>query len=209
MQTITELENRIKELEAQNAHLRELALTDELTGLKNRRAILDDLNRELAKSRRTDQNLAVIFIDVDKFKEVNDTYGHGQGDRVLQALAEIFENGTRDTDSLGRFGGDEFLLLVPLDPNEPAANIEEVLQRHVEAAKKVNRSDKTGEFIEQTISLGCVIVPSRTNPDENTVEEIKRQADQALYASKAAGKSRFALTLYRGNPLPRRLPNQP
>lgn len=201
-QTIARLEAENVALKEENIGLKELALIDELTGLKNRRAILDDLNRELAKSLRANQKLAVIFIDVDKFKKVNDVYGHPQGDRVLQAVAKKLKEGTRATDLLGRFGGDEFLLLVPQDPNEPDTDIAGVLQRHVEAAKTVNRSNKTGKFIEQTISLGCVIVPSGTNLDENTVEEIKRQADQALYASKAAGKSRFAISLYQENLIP-------
>lgn len=200
-QTITRLEAENAALKEENAALKELALTDDLTGLKNRRAILDDLNRELAKSPRANQKLAVIFIDVDNFKEVNDVYGHPQGDRVLQAVAKKLKEGTRATDLLGRFGGDEFLLLVPQDPNEPDTDITGVLQRHVKAAKTVNRSDEAGEFIEQTISLGCVIVPSGTNLDGNTVEEIKSQADQALYASKAAGESRFTITYYQENPI--------
>ena len=139
---IIELEKRIKELETENARLRELVITDELTGLKSRRAILDSLDQEIDRANRGKIKLCAVYIDVDNFKKVNTDYGHEQGDEVLRKVAENLKNGTRNADSLGRLSGDEFLLLVPLDPDEQEEDLENVLQRHIEAVRQVNRSNR-------------------------------------------------------------------
>ena len=196
---IIELEKRIKELETENARLRELVITDELTGLKSRRAILDSLDQEIDRANRGKIKLCAVYIDVDNFKKVNTDYGHEQGDEVLRKVAENLKNGTRNADSLGRLSGDEFLLLVPLDPDEQEEDLENVLQRHIEAVRQVNRSNRPEEFIDQTISLGCVIVPPKISLAENMAKKIKEQADQALSSSKAAGKSRFVIAHYPNN----------
>ncbi len=88
------------------------------------------------------------------------------------------------------------MLLIPLKPDEPETDIKIILNRYIEAVKKVNRSNKSHEFIEQTISLGCVIIPPETKRDINFAEKIKEQADRALYKSKTAGKSRFTITTF-------------
>src|SRR3989344_301934 len=190
------LEKQIRELKAENTRLEELVITDELTGLKSRRAILDSLDQEIDRANRGKIKLCVVYIDVDNFKEVNTDYGHEQGDEVLRKVAEGLKNSTRKADSLGRLSGDEFLLLVPLDPDEQEVDLKNILQRHIEAVRKVNRSNRPEEFIAQTISLGCVIVPPETSLDENIAEKIKDQADQALSSSKAAGRGRFIVTLF-------------
>lgn len=200
-QTIARLEAENAALKEENAALKELALTDKLTGLKSRRAILDSLDQEIDRSNRGKIKLCAVYIDVDNFRKVNTDYGHEQGDEVLRKVAEKLKNGTRNADSLGRLSGDEFLLLIPLDPDEQEEDLKNILQRHIEAVREVNRSNKPEEFIEQTISLGCVIVPSGTNLGENIVKEIKVQADQALYESKDAGKSRFTIAHYQENPI--------
>ena len=193
---IIELEKRIKELETENTRLGEIVITDELTGLKSRRAILDSLDQEIDRANRGKIKLCAVYIDVDNFRKVNTDYGHEQGDEVLRKVAERLKDGTRKADSLGRLSGDEFLLLIPLDPDEQEKKLQNILQRHIEAVRKVNRSNRPEEFIDQTISLGCVIVSPEISLAENMAKKIKEQADQALSSSKAAGKSRFVIAHY-------------
>jgi len=140
------LEKQIRELKAENTRLEELVITDELTGLKSRRAILDSLDQEIDRANRGKIKLCVVYIDVDNFKEVNTDYGHEQGDEVLRKVAEGLKNGTRKADSLGRLSGDEFLLLVSPETSLDE-NIAEKIKDQADQALSSSKAAGRGRFI--------------------------------------------------------------
>ena len=157
---------------------------DELTGLLNRTAMERDLAREQAQLLRTGGKVTVAMVDADHFKQVNDDHGHAFGDHVLQTLAERFVESLRPRDQVYRYGGEEFLLLLPDTPLDKAAP---VLERLRLRAAEDNISDgKT--VVNLTVSVGATAV----KPDENIHAAIDR-ADAALYRAKEAGRNRVEL----------------
>lgn len=155
-----------------------LAITDELTSLYNRRYFLKRLREEIDRSRRYEQQFSVIFIDVDHFKPLNDTHGHALGDRVLQELAGQLRKCARGTDLVARYGGDEFIVLLPMTDVERAVRVGERLRQQV-AAHTFCRRKKI------TVSLGVAGFPEAG--DQPGV--ILCRADRALYAAKASGRN--------------------
>ncbi len=186
-------ERRLHESVAQAApilaNLRNLALaearaaTDALTGLPNRRAINDTLKRMLAQSARTVSPMAVLLIDLDHFKKINDTFGHEEGDAVLAAVGDILASTVRASDFVGRNGGEEFVALLPDTAEEDALGVAEKLRSAIEAVK-LARVDRT-----ITASFGVAIHPDVASEPENLL----RLADRALYVAKAAGRNRVEL----------------
>jgi diguanylate cyclase (GGDEF)-like protein len=158
---------------------REKALVDSLTGLWNRAAILELLVRELARGDRDGADVAVVMGDLDHFKNVNDTYGHAAGDRVLAETAQRLRTVVRAYDAVGRYGGEEFLIVLPKCDLEAAARQAERLRTEVAAVP----IEFEGQQIAVTISLG--VAAGRC-----AVEELVRAADEALYAAKRAGRNR-------------------
>jgi diguanylate cyclase (GGDEF)-like protein/PAS domain S-box-containing protein len=161
--------------------LRRLSVTDELTGLYNRRHLLGCMEEELARFRRFGTPFSLVVIDLDHFKDVNDRYGHGVGDRVLQQLARLFEYRLRDIDVAGRTGGEEFLLVLPGTPAEGALWIAEGL-RQAFAAMVFQGDD--GDDFRVTLSAG---VATACDADER-LRHLWARADRALYAAKEAGR---------------------
>lgn len=153
---------------------------DELTGLLNRTAMERDLKREIAHSKRTGENLCLAMIDADHFKEVNDLYGHGFGDIVLEELAERFETSLRPRDRIYRYGGEEFLVALPDTDLSQVKNIMERLRIH-SADHPIRRKDVS---ISQTVSIGI----TDFDTDEELETAIKR-ADEALYRAKESGRN--------------------
>ncbi|MHB8644603.1 MAG: GGDEF domain-containing protein [Thermomicrobiales bacterium] len=159
------------------------AQTDALTGLFNRGALLERLERELERSRRYGRSLAVIFFDLDRFKNINDTYGHQFGDRVLRELARIATGAVRSIDLVGRYGGEEFVAVLPETDGAQALIVAERLRANVAR----NRLDlPNGEEVRATISAGVAVFPA----DATTMDTLLRIADTALYAAKAGGRNR-------------------
>jgi diguanylate cyclase (GGDEF)-like protein len=159
------------------------AQTDALTGLFNRGALLERLERELERSRRYGRSLAVIFFDLDRFKNLNDTYGHQFGDRVLRDLARIATRTVRGIDLIGRYGGEEFVAVLPETDGAQALVVAERLRTNVAR----HRLDLPGgEEVRATISAGVAVFPA----DATTMDTLIRIADTALYAAKAAGRNR-------------------
>jgi len=171
---------------ALHEQLREQAFRDRLTGLLNRGAIMDTLERKVQVSAREESGLAVYLIDIDHFKRVNDTFGHAAGDAVLQESARRLQASLRPSDCLGRYGGEEFLLVAPCENVEHARDIGERLRRKV-AAHPI----RTGEVeIAVTVSVGLV----GTRVQSQTVAtELIGIADKALYAAKDGGRNRVEL----------------
>jgi diguanylate cyclase (GGDEF)-like protein len=166
--------------------LRELALRDALTGLLNRAAILTTLEQELARSRRGGTPLGVVLADVDFFKRVNDSHGHLAGDAVLRAAAGRMRETLRPYDAVGRFGGEEFLLVLPGCGSTAAAALAERLRCHVAAAPV----ETMGASIPVTLSLGVCAWEGNGPPDSIA---LLRAADAALYRAKDSGRNRVAL----------------
>ncbi len=158
-----------------------LSETDKLTGLYNRVKLDDTLEHELWRAKTTATTFAVIMIDVDHFKRINDCFGHLAGDVVLIALAKLFKAMTRSTDLVGRWGGEEFLVILP--------NADEV--KAIELAEKIRSGVSENCFPEQqriTISLGVSVFSG-----DATVDSIIYRADQALYQAKKNGKNQVHL----------------
>ncbi|HEX6135311.1 MAG TPA: diguanylate cyclase [Longimicrobiales bacterium] len=172
------------ELEEKNRELERLSISDGLTGLYNHRHIHGLLAEEFERVERTNDCMSVAMFDLDHFKAVNDTHGHQAGDRVLVALADILRETARDIDRLGRYGGEEFMALLPETCIEDAAVFVERVRRDV-----ARRPFDIGrdEPLHMTISAGVATYPHELIHD---VETLVRLADEALYAAKAAGRNR-------------------
>jgi len=163
---------------------RNLAMRDELTGLVNRRALLESLEQQLALARRHGQALALLMIDVDYFKHVNDTHGHLSGDRVLKAMTRAIVTRTRAQDLPGRLGGEEFLVILPNTGLQGAAQLAEVLRQDIETSEFQSIA---GKPITITISLGLC---ERGQLKEASCDDLISAADQALYLAKKKGRNR-------------------
>jgi len=165
--------------------LRETALTDELTGLRNRRAIMSRLVSELARARRSNALVGVVMLDIDHFKAVNDTHGHAAGDAVLKGVADRLAEAVREYDEVGRIGGEEFLVVwADLD----AEDLPEVAERVRCAAGGSITFD--GIEIAVTASAGAALSDDPTEPPD----QILQRADEALYRAKQAGRDRLELS---------------
>jgi diguanylate cyclase len=180
-----ELTQATESLRAANAKLEHLARRDTLTGLPNRRSLTETLHAEVRRHRRSGQALTLILADVDHFKKVNDTHGHAAGDAVLRAVARTLVGGCRITDLVGRFGGEEFLLLMPETDLAGARVACEKLRERVQALDGPVRV---------TMSFG-VVSPAQYF---STMEEALNAADEALYRAKAEGRNRVCV--YDGQP---------
>jgi len=177
---------RILELEEQLVSARELlriqATHDSLTGLLNRGAVLVVLEREIARAARQGSPVAVISMDVDHFKQINDTYGHQTGDAVLKEVAQRMQVSLRAYDAIGRFGGEEFLVVLP---GCDAAVATKVAERILHRVSAESVSSSSGP-ISVTISLGV----ASTAPEPMPSSQLLRAADEALYAAKRNGRNR-------------------
>jgi len=177
--------------------MEELARTDELTGLANRRALMRRLREEIERSRRYGVDLSLALLDLDRFKEVNDRYGHQTGDRVLEAYARLLEASTRAADVVGRHGGEEFALLLPETDLERAR---ELAGRVLEEARRLTFRSESGADAEgveaaragDEFVVTCSIGLAQLDPSEEDADELIRRADAALYRAKEAGRDRLA-----------------
>ena len=177
----SELERYHLELEEANEQLRKLAVTDVLTGLKNRRAFEERLVTEFSMARRRKRELAVLLLDVDNFKQINDRYGHAAGDDVLQKLGMLLRTTVRLPDLPARYGGEEFVVLLPESGEEGALGLARRIMDRVAAEQWNNER--------MTISIGMAAM------NESLVNglQLVALADEALYAAKRAGKNRAML----------------
>jgi diguanylate cyclase (GGDEF)-like protein/PAS domain S-box-containing protein len=170
-------------VEARNA-LEHLAMHDPLTGILNRRAILDILLRELPRAKRQGTGLAIGICDIDHFKSINDTYGHPVGDEVLCGLVRIMQSNLRQYDLLGRLGGEEFLVITPGIQED---DVVPLYQRLLSGVAETTLPTKS-ESLSITISIGVKIWRGEENPDE-----VLKAADDALYDAKKSGRNRVSI----------------
>jgi diguanylate cyclase (GGDEF)-like protein len=160
------------------AHLR--AATDTLTGLPNQRSVQDTLKRMVAQASRTITPLAAVLVDLDHFKQINDIHGHDRGDEVLAAVGIALRNAVRESDFVGRYGGEEFLLLLPSTGKDGGARVAEAVRSAISAIRI------TGIDRRITASCGVAVLPD----DAGDAITLFRAADRALYAAKHAGRDR-------------------
>jgi diguanylate cyclase len=168
-------------LASQNRRLDELGRTDPLTGLGNRRQCLSLVEIELARHRRSGQPAALMILDIDHFKEINDRYGHPIGDEVLRRVAKVLRDSARRSDSVARYGGDEFLMVLP----------DTTLRGADEAARRVRARLAVARFTDApdlhcTVSMGAAAANAQMDADDWV-----QQADAALYRAKLGGRDRF------------------
>jgi two-component system cell cycle response regulator len=173
-----------RQLEAKNRILEELALSDPLTGLPNRRAIEDWATRQLSGAARYGFPFLVVLADLDHFKTVNDTHGHAAGDTVLKKFSEIVKANSRRSDMCGRIGGEEFLFVLTHTTQEGARVVIERIRAEFEATK----FEFAGTSLTVTASFGLAGFEGTQAPDFN---RLVSEADAALYAAKRAGRNRI------------------
>jgi len=178
-----ELGEREKELSQMNDRLLQISLTDGLTGVDNRRALEQRLHEMFEHSLRLHEPVACIMSDIDHFKKVNDTYGHAAGDEVLKQFAEILKAEAREIDRVGRYGGEEFLLLLPGTGLDAAVTFAERLRQRVDS----HTFSFEGGTLKRSVSLGVAAWP---HPRINGREEMLKAADDALYVAKEMGRNR-------------------
>lgn len=160
------------------------AITDELTGCFNRRKLKEDLKEELERAERYNNNLSVLMIDIDWFKEYNDFYGHQKGDDLLTQLVGIISNNIRFNDKLYRYGGEEFVVLLPETEENDAKEVAEKLRDKVERKKFIGEKESQPNMI-ISVSIGIASYPKHGSSSR----EIIFAADTALYEAKASGKN--------------------
>ncbi len=174
-----------KTLEEKNKELEKISVTDTLTGLYNRKHLMETLIQELARGERYDHPMSVLMIDIDHFKKYNDTYGHLAGDRVLARMASIFVDSLRRVDYVARYGGEEFLVMLPETPLEEALTAAERIRTRVAQEKFTGHNDG----ISITVSIGI----SGFQRKGDSPESIIASADAALYQAKRSGRNRVVL----------------
>ncbi len=174
----------ITESKRAEEHLRQQALHDQLTGLPNRNLILDRLEQLIARSKRGGQRVAVLFIDLDDFKKINDSLGHEAGDRLLLDVAERLQKGLRKSDSVGRLGGDEFIVLIP--DLQRSRMVVDMANKLLGALQQPFVIDDREMRI--SASIGIAVFPE----DGESPSELLRKADMAMYQVKAGGRNACA-----------------
>lgn len=179
--TLEEVRDHLSEVQLKEAEARRLALHDPLTGLANRALFEENLEQGMALTRRHDWGLAVLFIDIDKFKGINDGYGHDVGDAVLRRVAGCLEDHVREGDTVSRWGGDEFTcLLLEITSEADVIRIAEKMITRLE-----EDCDFGGVVLSVEASIGIAMFPQ----DGETAEALLKCADQAMYDAKQAGRS--------------------
>ncbi len=172
-------------LREKNVELHEISITDSLTGLYNRKHLMETLDREVGRSQRHNHTFSLLVIDIDHFKKYNDTYGHLAGDEVLSRLASVFKESIRSSDYAARYGGEEFIVMLPeIGPEQGVEAAERI--RHKVAEE---RFGDDGESIKVTISVGVASYPESGEDAESVI----RNADEALYEAKELGRNQVVL----------------
>ncbi len=161
-----------------------LSITDNLTGIPNRRALRDEFAREFSRARRHALPTSFLMLDIDRFKDVNDTFGHLAGDAVLAHVARAVRSATRDGDTVARYGGEEIAVLMPQTDLGEAAAVAERVRTTIEGLSTEYR----GLTIHVTVSVGCAAL----SPEDTDFDDLVERADAKLYRAKAAGRNLVA-----------------
>jgi diguanylate cyclase (GGDEF)-like protein/PAS domain S-box-containing protein len=180
-----ELVKLIKRLNETQTHLKHMAITDELTGLRNRRYIVERLEEEFQRAKRTGRPLSLIMLDIDHFKKINDAHGHLFGDLVLQVVSVRMKEALRKHDLIGRVGGEEFLVVCPESSLEDTVVV-------AERIRKVIRREAISDGVrEAAVALSAGVTMLRD--DDRSSDKFFSRADTALYKAKEQGRNRVAV----------------
>ncbi|MGK7928390.1 MAG: diguanylate cyclase [Spirulina sp.] len=182
VKTHLELKYTRDKLKKALAELEKLATTDPLTGISNRRYLLALGEREFRRVCRYNRPFSILMLDLDRFKNINDTYGHEIGDDVLKKIAKVTANALRSVDSFGRFGGEEFVVLLP----------ETNLKDAIEVAERIGQNIAEMQFfhLEKMIGVTTSIGVSSYQVGDRRIDDIIRRADKGLYQAKRSGRNR-------------------
>jgi two-component system, cell cycle response regulator len=175
------LAEQVAELQAARDHLARIASTDVLTELYSRRGWFEIAATEFSRSRRYNRAVSLLIVDLDFFKRVNDTYGHDAGDRVLQTFAALLRLECRQSDVVGRIGGEEFAVLLP---ETSLRSAQRLAGRIAAACRSLKVATAVGE-----VTCTCSIGISDLRPDDFTIDDVIRRADVALYEAKRSGRN--------------------
>lgn len=175
---VHQLDSPVLITEAKMSIVADVALRDGLTGLYDRSTLLSKLRDEIRRYERYDNEVSLIMLDIDDFKQINDKYGHQRGDWALLRLSRIIQSEMRDVDIGARYGGEEFAVVLPQTGVDEAVSLAERVRQHVE--------EEFASDLNMTVSLGVATCPK----DAQTVHDLVQQADKALYQSKTKGKNR-------------------
>ena len=165
--------------------LHELSNTDDLTKVANRRYIMEVMEFEVGRSHRYKTPLCAALLDIDHFKSINDTYGHHVGDDVLKHVAKLYQEGMRKMDMVGRYGGEEFVLVLPHTHISAAKQVLERLRKTTEAQVFENMLDR-----QVTVSIGLAELS-----DSEAMDDFLKRADDVLYEAKRSGRNRIVMSL--------------
>jgi diguanylate cyclase (GGDEF)-like protein len=189
------IHERTHELAEANARLAQLAVTDGLTGLYNHRHFHERLTLEVERSQRSGLPLSLLMLDVDHFKQFNDTFGHPSGDEVLRQLARVLADARRANDVVARYGGEEFAVILVDTAKFTAAKVAERVRERISSHRFNHGDSQPGGRV--SISVGVGSFPD----DAGDAEALVRAADDALYGAKRAGRDRVVLaTAVAGDP---------
>ena len=181
------LEDANRELQIALIREQTLSHTDVLTGIHNRRYLFELAVQKFAVASRYQQPLAVMMIDIDHFKKVNDTFGHIVGDQMLKNVTKIAHAELRSADVIGRYGGEEFVILLPMTNARQAGLLAERIRADVAALRlPTEKGDASA-----TLSIGIVEINHKESTE--VVEDVFRRADEAMYAAKQAGRNRVVI----------------
>jgi diguanylate cyclase (GGDEF)-like protein len=193
---ISELRKAVRGVIDLKKEAEKMSASDKLTGLPNRRAYDSQIEKEMARAKRDGKPLSVLMLDIDRFKNVNDTYGHSVGDETLARVAKILkDNLHRTVDFVARYGGEEMIVVLPETDSSGAMKVAEMLRKAVKRDSKILAQDKNGkpaEFI-VTVSVGCTTfdpILDKANEELSNPSTIKNSADNALLRSKGGGRNR-------------------
>lgn len=181
-----ELQRRLTDIERLKNRIREQSIRDPLTNLYNRRFLNEFMERELALARRNQKPLALVMLDLDHFKQLNDQFGHQTGDKVIEMVAKHLLRQSRRTDILFRYGGEEFLVILPNTTAAQARHLAENWRVHVEQAQVFAKHQP----VTITLSAGVAVYPEHGTTAFNLIQA----ADEALYQAKAAGRNQVVMS---------------
>jgi diguanylate cyclase (GGDEF)-like protein/PAS domain S-box-containing protein len=187
LQDVTELHRAMHKIEAQNKTLHHLANYDQLTGMYNRRAFFEKGERSFDEYKESQKPLACIMCDIDHFKLINDNHGHGAGDEGIRAVTMILRDAIRSSDMAGRYGGEEFCIVLPGANEEIALRVSERIRSQIET--EAGKGVTSVPDLKITSSFGIAML----NPENATLSDLIDQADQALYVSKEGGRNRVSV----------------
>jgi diguanylate cyclase (GGDEF)-like protein len=172
----------ITERKSQASEMQLMAMTDELTGIGNRRVFIRAMSKELKRARRYKYELSMLMVDVDNLKTINDSFGHGSGDGALQTVARVCAEVCRDADEACRIGGDEFAILLPHSTEAAAFDIGERIRAAL-ARQPVVPGMPDGSAVSVSVGVGTVI------PEDTDYSELVERADRALHSAKERGRN--------------------